>query len=192
MKNNIQLSGVYKDTLRRIQKKLDYIPLNPYSAKDVKNELQVYLYDLEKEHKEVEEDSVILDKILENKLYLRTIDHILLWIIFPMVYVSFLFISYLITWRTVIYPGDLWNIVAISTICNILIIERMFLSNRSIVVLVSSAFVVSIFVMIILPKIEIMINPKICIVFIVILLSGAWLLSRVIKNEYNRKVKLKK
>ena len=79
----INLTADYKKTYKRIQSRLTFERLHPKALKQANCELLSYVEERQSQHQELEEDDIIFNKIIQNKLHRSHKTHVLLWIAIP-------------------------------------------------------------------------------------------------------------
>ena len=179
-----KLNGIYQDAYKRIGKQIDRTPLNSYSAHDAYDELHDYLYDLEKNQKELEQDDVIIKRILKNKLYQSTSEHVLLWFLCPLITFSIQLFIQLPFLSTRVDSSILYSSLFLGLLSNVIIFERSYLNNKTYYIAILSLLIISIITTLLLPTFTIKLNTPIAIVIIVVCIAISILITRVVKQNY--------
>ena len=89
----IHVTSEYKKTYKRIQRRLTFERLHPKALKQANSELRQYVEEHQSQHQELEEDDIIFQKVIQNKLHRSSKTHVLLWIAIPCLFFFIVSIS---------------------------------------------------------------------------------------------------
>ena len=186
MKKRNALTGMYKDAYMRMEKEIDRKPLNGFSARDARDELYTYLYGLEQEQKDIEQDAIILQRLLENKVYESRKERLLLWFVCPMVYIACMLVLDLLTGEEGISSYEISTAIPTSILLNMVLIERKYHTSGRFIIYVLVIFALATVVMLIIPDFMIPMSPMMYVIAILIFVAIFLLVSRMIKQDYKK------